>query len=205
MSAKKNFNYFDEFRNQVSLSKLAAEQLNQLLNDYHDVSLRADLVHNTEHEGDKKLREIMNELNVSFITPIDREDIVSLANAIDDITDSIEDVANLFDMFVITEVRPEAKALAELIVQGCGCLYDAINEFADFKDSKRLRELVRKVNQVEAEADRTHRSVIKTMCTSNISPMEFIIWKDIYDAMETVLDYCEVTADLLDGLAIKNS
>ena len=150
-------------------------------------------------------REIMRELNRSFITPIDREDIVSIANELDDITDTIEDVANLFDIMGITHVRPEALEMARLILEGCDALYNAIAEFSQFKSSKNLNDLIIKVNHAEEEGDRTHRSVLKEMYRSEKDPITLMKWKELFDAMENVLDNCEDVADLLDGLVIKNS
>ena len=203
--ATKNYNYFDKFSQQASLCKKAAQQLMEMLENYTEVSARAEEVHNTEHVADDLLHEIMRELNQSFMTPIDREDIVSLVNALDNLTDSIEDVANLFDMLSITEVRSEALEMAKLIVDGCDALYNAINEFPHFKSSKNLKELIIKVNQVEEEGDRKHRSVIKYMYQNEKDPITLIKWKEIFDFMEDVLDNCEDVADLLDGLIIKNS
>ena len=203
--ASKNYNYFDKFVEQMSLCKKAAQQLMNMLENYNEVSAQAEEIHSTEHEADSLLHEIMSELNRSFMTPIDREDIVSLVNELDDITDSIEDVAILFDILGITQVRPEAVEMGKLILTGCEMLYDAIAEFTHFKNSKKLNELIIRVNKAEEDGDRTHRSVIKAMYQTESDPVTLIKWKEIFDAMENVLDDCEDVADLLDGLIIKNS
>jgi len=203
--ASKNYNYFDKFVEQMSLCKKAAQQLMNMLDDYNEVSARADEIHGTEHEADDLLHEIMSELNRSFITPIDREDIVSLVNELDDIADSIEDVAILFDILGITQVKPEAFEMGKLILAGCEALYDAVAEFSHFKNSKKLGDLIISVNHAEEEGDRTHRNVIKAMYQNEKDPINLMKWKEIFDAMEDVLDDCEDVADLLDGLVIKNS
>ena len=203
--AAKNYNYFDKFVQQMSLCKKAAQQLMDMIDNYTDVSTKADAIHNTEHEADDLLHEILSELNRSFITPIDREDIVNLVHHLDDIADSIEDVANLFDVFSITNIRPEALDMAKLILVGCEMLYDAIAEFAHFKNSKKLPDLVIKVNKAEEDGDKMYRNVIKAMYQTEKDPITLMKWKEIFDAMETVLDDCEDVADLLDGLTIKNS
>ena len=203
--ATKNYNYFDKFIQQMSLCKKAAQQLMKMLNNYNEITAQAEEIHTTEHEADILLHEIMDELNRSFITPIDREDIVEIVNELDNITDAIEDVANLFDILGITQVRPEALEMARLILVGCEMLCDAVAEFAHFKNSKKLHDLTIKVNKAEEDGDRTHRSVIKTMYQNEKDPITLIKWKEIFDAMEDVLDACEDVADLLDGLSIKNS
>lgn len=203
--ARTGYNYFDKFVEQMALCKKAAKQLLDMLENYTDIHAKADAIHNIEHQADTLLHDIMCELNRSFLTPIDREDIFSLVNELDDIADSIEDVANMFDMLMITTVRPEAKEMAKIILQGCETLYEAVEEFAHFKNSKKLREMIVNVNRAEEDADRMHRGVIKAMCQENMDAMEFLKWKEIFDAMESVLDDCEDVADLLDGLVIKNS
>ncbi|MCL2814126.1 MAG: DUF47 family protein [Oscillospiraceae bacterium] len=203
--AIKNYNYFNKFAAQMSLCKKAAQQLMDMLENYVDVSTKAKEIHDTEHEADILLHEIMSELNRSFMTPIDREDIVSLVNELDDITDSIEEAAILFDVLSISQVRQEALEMAKLILAGCETLYDAIAEFSHFKNSKILNELIIKVNQAEEDGDRRYRSVIKAMYQNEKEPVELMKWKEIFDAMEAVLDDCEDVADLLDGLVIKNN
>lgn len=203
--ASKNYNYFDKFVQQMSLCKKAAKQLMNMLENYTDVSVQAEGIHTVEHEADILLHEIMGELNRSFITPIDREDIVGLVNELDDIADSIEDVANLFDILGITQVRQEALEMAKLILVGCETLYDAIAEFSHFKNSKKLNEFLIRVNRAEEDGDRMHRSVIKAMYQNEKDPINLMKWKEIFDAMEDVLDDCEDVADLIDGLVIKNS
>ena len=203
--ATKNYNYFDKFTQMMSLSKKAAQQLMNMLTNYTDVSAQAADIHATEHEADLLLHEILSELNRSFITPIDREDILSLVHELDDVVDSIESVANLFDVLSITQIRPEALEMAKLILEGCEALYAAVAEFAHFKKSKTIKELTIKVNNVEEEGDRVHRSVIKAMYQSERDILTLIKWKEIFDAMEEVMDDCEDIADLIDGLIIKNS
>jgi predicted phosphate transport protein (TIGR00153 family) len=203
--AKKNYDFFEQFENQMLLCKKSAAQLVDMLEDYTDIHQKAEEIHATEHQADTCLHELMVELNRSFITPIDREDIVQLANELDDITDSIEDVANLFDMLSIEEVKPEAKDLSRLIYDGCEALAALVSEFPRFKNSKNLNELIIKVNKVEESGDVMHRSIIKEMYKSEKNAIELMKWKEIIDTMENVLDNCEDVADLLDGLVIKNS
>ena len=203
--ATKEYNYFDQFVQQMSLCKKAAQQLMSMIENYTNITAQADEIHDTEHTADTLVHEILEELNRSFITPIDREDIVSLVNKLDDITDSIEDVANLFDMLSITQIKPEALEMAKLILAGCETLFDAISEFTHYKNSKTLRDLTVEVNKAEEEGDRTHRSFIKALYQMETDPINLMKWKEIFDMMEKVLDDCEDVADLLDGLVIKNT
>ena len=201
----KRYNYFAKFVQQTSLCKKAAQQLMDALENYTDISAKAAAIHDTEHEADMLLHEIMGELNRSFITPIDREDIVSLVNTLDDVADSIEDVATLFDVLSIAQVIPQAIEMTKLILECCVTLFDAVSEFEHFKDSKALSALTIRVNRIEEDGDRMHRDVIKALYKEEKDPITLMKWKEIFDKMEDVLDGCEDVADLLDGLIIKNS
>ncbi|MDR0906562.1 MAG: DUF47 family protein [Oscillospiraceae bacterium] len=203
--AKKSYNYFEQFEKQMELCERSAAQLAAMLEDYTDIHTKAEEIHATEHLADTCLHELMNELNRSFVTPIDREDIVQISNALDDITDSIEDVANMFDVMSIEVVKPEAKAMSLLIYEACQALSALVSEFPRFKNSKNIKELIVKVNRVEESGDVTYRAIIKEMFLHEKDAIELMKWKEIFETMEDVIDNCEDVAALLDGLVIKNS
>lgn len=203
--AKRDIDYFETFSKMANCSVKAAKQLQDLILNFTDITAKADRIHDTEHESDELFHDMMIELNRAFITPIDREDIIEISNKIDSITDSIEDVSNLFDMLSVTEVRPGAPKLADIIVRCCEDLTIMVDEFRSFKHSKKLNDMCISVNKLEEEGDRLHRSIIKELYTSGIDTLVIVKWKEIYDTMEQVLDLCEDVADLLSGMAIKNS
>ncbi len=201
---KKELDYFECFSNMSGASVRAAEKLVDLITDYRDVAAKADAIHTIEHESDELLHEMVVSLNKAFITPIDREDILTVADKIDSITDAIEDVANLFDMLSVTDMRPAAKELARVVLACCKSLHEQVLEFKSFKRSKKLNELGIEVNRLEGEGDGLHRAIIKELYLSGEDVLLILKWRDIYDTMEVVLDMCEDAADLLSGLAIKN-
>ena len=117
-------------------SHQAAIQLDEMMHNFTDVSRKADEIHDTEHKGDRMLHELVRALNIAFITPIDREDLIAIGHGIDSITDSIEDVANLFDMFSINKVETPALAMSELAKDITRALAEAVREFEQFRSSK---------------------------------------------------------------------
>ncbi|MGJ4849234.1 DUF47 domain-containing protein [Bacillota bacterium Meth-B3] len=201
---KKELDYFERFAEMSDAGVRAAKLLVDLIADYRDVSAKADAIHAIEHEADELFHEMAVALNRAFITPIDREDILMVAEKIDSIIDGIEDVANLFDMLSVTEVRPEARSLAEVVLKCCERLHEQVQAFRGFKNAKTLNELGIEVNCLEEEGDRLHRGIIKDLYRSGEDVLLILKWRDIYDTMETVLDMCEDVADLMSGLAIKN-
>ena len=202
---KKEPNYFEILHQMAECSYRAATQLGEMMHHYTDVTKKADLVHNTEHECDNLLHKLVHELNAAFITPIDREDLIAIGNGIDTITDTIEDVANLFDMLSIPQVEKTALEMSELSVSICKALADAVKEFEVFRNSKKLSNLVIEVNRLEEQGDVLHRSTMKALFSdSDRSFLDIMKWKEVYDTLERVYDACEDVADVLEGTAVKN-
>ena len=205
LGKKKGTNYFAVLKKMADCSCKAATLLDDLLHNYTDITAKADAVHAVEHEADNLLHGFMHELNSAFITPIDREDLMVIGNGIDTITDTIEDAANLFDMYSIKRVDKEMFAMSELTMSACTALVAAVKEFEMFRSSKKLSGLIIEVNRIEEKGDVLHRSTLKALYNdSNLSVLDIIKWKDIYDTMEHIFDTCEDVADMLEGLAIKN-
>ncbi|MFA6736935.1 MAG: DUF47 family protein [Saccharofermentanales bacterium] len=205
MTRKKNVDYFDVLITSMSYSYQAALKLEELLNDYTDVTAKAQAIHDLEHAADNECHLLIDALHIAFITPIDREDLYGMIRSIDDITDLIEDASNRFDMFSIAEVRPAAKKMSALIVRATGILKEALCEFKSFKKSKNLHSLITEVNSIEEEGDKVYRQVIKNLFTTNEDTLDIIKWKDIYDDMEDVLDACEDVANIIEGVLLKNN
>ncbi|NLU35435.1 MAG: DUF47 domain-containing protein [Clostridiales bacterium] len=202
---RKETNYFEILYKMAECSNQVAIQLDELLHNYTDVTRKVDEIHEAEHEADKLLHNLVRALNIAFITPIDREDLIAIGHGIDSITDSIEDVANLFDMYSIKEVEPAALDMSELAKDITRSLTAAVKEFEQFRSSKKLHGLIVEVNRMEEKGDVLHRSNVKALFDNNHkSDLDKIKWKDIYDSMERIYDMCEDVADIMEGIAVKN-
>jgi len=149
MAKNKDINYFEVFNNMADCMVRSARQLHDMTVNFTEVKEKADAIHAVEHEADELLHGMVSHLNRAFITPIDREDILQIANGIDNAIDAIEDVANLFDMLSIKSMMPCAQEFVSLIVKSADALSLAINEFKQYKHSKKLNMLVIDVNQIE--------------------------------------------------------
>lgn len=201
---KKEPNYFEMLSGMVDCSMRTARQLDELLRNYTDVKKKLQVLDKLEDEGDHLLHVFSDELNVAFITPIDREDLLAMGNRIDSLTDAIEQVGIKLDMLSISAIRPEILEVSSLMIEACSLLMDAMGEFKSFKNSQKLPKLVIEVNRCEEEADRLYHDGVKRLYTSDEPILEIIRWKEIFDDMEQVLDNCEDVADLLDAMALKN-
>lgn len=205
MARSKGINYFDVLIVAVTYSNQAAHALSDLMTNYVDVASKAHTIHDLEHAADNECHRLCDELNLAFVTPIDREDIYDMIKSIDDITDLIEDVANRFDMFDIKAVRTEAIRMGELVVQATTELRQAMVEFKNYKKTKNIHEMIKLVNSIEEEGDTLYREIVRDLFTKPNDVIEIIKWKDIYDDMENVLDACEDVANIIEGVIMKNN
>lgn len=202
---KKDVNYFDLFVDAARVCYKGAEQLQNLVKDNEDTLTEIAAIHEIEREGDELYHTIYDHLNRSFITPIEREDILQMARYIEETIDAIDEVAIMFNMLSINLARPEAKELVNLIVKSCKALLDATIEFKNFKRSKKLTPLLVQINHIEEEGDRLYQSAVKTLFSKETNILEVIKWENIFNTMEDVLDASENVADVMEGVIVKNS
>jgi predicted phosphate transport protein (TIGR00153 family) len=154
-----------------------------------------------EHEGDRVTRELVDLLNRTFVTPFDRDDIYNLAAAIDDVCDYVDEAAGNIAGYGVTEIRPQAKEQARVILRSAEKLDAAVNLLDGFKDaSRQLHEL----RDLEDEGDRLNRGAVAELFSSERDPLVVIRWKDIHEQLEEAVDACENAADVLEAILVKN-
>ena len=197
--------FYDLFDETIDRVEQAGIALNDLMNDYTDVVAKICLLKDIEHECDVHIHRIMKALNSSFIPPLDREDIYNIAKEMDNIVDTIEEAANSFDLFLIKEVRDEAKVMSSLILECIVELKVVVNEMRRMKKSKLLKEKIIEVNRIENEGDVIYRTAIKSLFENDTPPIEVIKWKLIFEFLEDSIDSCENVANILEGVVMKHA
>jgi len=207
MVRKKGENYFDIFVELVQYSRNAAVLLNEIVNDFKSVDLEEKMIqmHNIEHAGDVGRHRMMKKLAREFITPIEREDIVAMADAIDNVTDTIEDVMLRLYMFNFSAMREDAVKMAGIIVKCCDALKEALQEFGNFRKSQTIHKLIVEINHFEEEGDTLFGNATRNLFINEKSPIEILAWKETLDYMEKCCDACEDVADVIESVMMKNS
>jgi len=200
--APKEREFFDLFEEAGANIARAGELIERILQDWPDRgSLMRDLV-NCEHEGDRITHDIIQRLNSTFVTPIDREDIYSLASALDDIVDYIEEAGDFLGLYRIEAPMAQAQELGTVIREACQAVAGAIPRLRDFRD---IHHYTVEINRLENDGDRIVRAALASLFDHGIDPMLVIRWKDIFDRLEEAVDATERTANILEGITIKNS
>ncbi len=207
MARKKDVNYFDTFIELVEYSSKAADLLNEIMNNFNAEVLQEKIseMHEIEHTGDEARHRMIRRLAKEFITPIEREDIMALADAIDDVTDSIEDVLMHLYMFNIKKIREHALKMTEIIVKCCNALKPALHEFKNFRKSQTLHKLVVEVNFLEEEGDKLFKEAIRDLYVNCDDFKEVTAWSQTFDYLENCCDACEEVANVIENIVMKNS
>jgi hypothetical protein len=136
------------------------------------------------------------------VTPIDREDILALASALDDIVDFTEEVADYLGLYKIEAPMDQAIWLARVLKEASSQIADAIPHLRGFRDISRYTV---EVNRLENEGDRITREAVASLFDGGIDPMVVIRWKDIFERLEAAIDAAERAANIIEGIVIKNS
>ncbi len=194
--------FFDSFEEAGTNIARAGELIDRLFEAWpEERELMSELVA-CEHEGDRITHDIIQRLNQTFVTPIDREDIYALASSLDDIVDYIEEAADFLGLYRIEAPIQHAQELARILRDACAQVARAIPRLRDFGD---IHQFTVEINRLENEGDRVVRSALASLFDHGIDPMLVIRWKDIVERLEEAVDATERTANILEGILIKNS
>jgi len=202
--AKKEDKFFDMFIEVGDAICESAKIFNELMKNYENLEEKVKSLEDKEHQCDVYVHEILELINRSFITPIDREDINLIAKELDNIVDAIESAAHRFCMFDIKEVRKEAIEMADLIVNCTDVLREALCELKNMKKSKLLSQKIIEVNRIEGVGDSIFRKAIKRLFKEESDSVEIIKWKEIFEFLEDTLDTCEDVANTIEGVVTKH-
>ena len=200
--APKEREFFDLFEEAGKNIVRAAQLLEQMLETWPDHGELAHELVVCEQEGDRITHDIIQRLNQTFVTPIDREDIYALASALDDIVDFIEEVGDFLGLYRVEAPMDQAAQLSRILHESCRHVAGAIPRLRTFRD---IHHYTVEVNRLENEGDRVVRGALASLFEGGIDPMLVIRWKDIFERLEEAIDSTEHAANILEGIVIKNS
>lgn len=199
--------YFENFAASTALSKRAAAYLVECLENYDPAKIQQmlDRMHSIENSADEKKHEMNATLAKAFVTPVDREDLDMLSHRLDDVTDKIEEILQKFFIYNIQTIKPAAIVFAKHLVGACELLCELMGEFENFKKSKKIRELIVKINDVEEDCDRLYLSSVRELTANPTDALQTIFWHQIYDCLESCADACEHVSDCVETVIMKNT
>ena len=156
-----------------------------------------------EHAGDRIVSELLTTANEQFVTPIDRDDLITLAFAVDDVADAIENASELLGLYRVETPTRASLQLCELLVRATAELAQLLGRLRGLRESA---EEIRTIKAIEDDADRVARNARAGLFKDDrIDPTIVIRWKDIYEALEDAVDACETAAHRIGNILVKNS
>lgn len=205
--AKSDKFYFDNFRDITALTKKAALYLVECLKNYNTDNLETMLkeMHEFEHNADIKKHEMSEALAKAFVTPVDREDLDMLSHNLDQVADNIEEILQKFYIYNVQNIYPAAITFAENIVKACELLCELMNEFENFKKSKRIKPLIIELNDVEEECDNLYLKSMRELSVESSDVLSTVSWRKIYDSLESCADACEHVSECVGTVIMKNT
>jgi hypothetical protein len=163
---------------------------------------KADEIKEVEHKCDFLTHEIIQRLHRTFVTPLDREDIHSMARSLDDVMDAIDASAAVVRLYQIERVRPDARELARLVRASAEQVVTAMKAL---ERRSGMSEPAVEINRLENEADRVHQASLRRLFEEERDPITIIKWKEILDFLEDATDRCEDVANVLEGVVVKHA
>jgi hypothetical protein len=196
--------FFDMFEKQAAVVKEAAWQLVALTEDFTNVKEKRHAIEKLEHKGDMITHDIYEQLNRTFITPLDPEEISRLASALDEVLDYIDGSAEKMFYYNIAGTDSHMIELAKLIHLSAAEIESAVKGIRSIKDPKYIEERCIEVNRLENLADDVLAHAVTDLFKTD-DAITIIKLKDIYEHLETATDYCEDVANVLSDIAIRHS
>ena len=193
--------FFTDFQALADELKVGSRLLEQMLEPPHPLWDKADEIKEVEHKCDFLTHGIIQRLNRTFVTPLDREDIHALARSLDDVMDSIDAAATLVRLYRLDTVRFGARELAQIITSSTHQVRLALDALEKHKGI--LGHAV-EINRLENEADRVHQQAVSRLFDDEHDPLTVMKWKEALDFLEDATDRCEDVANVLEGVMVKH-
>lgn len=199
--------YFENYTECAALAKKAANYLVECLENYNPDNIEAMIkeMHVFEHNADKKKHEMNEKLAKAFVTPVEREDLDVLSHQLDNVLDTLEEVLQKLYIYNVKSIEASAIEYANNIVKGCDLLCSIMEEFENFKKSKKIRSLIIECNDIEEECDKLYLKSMRNITKNSTDVLTTIAWYKIYDCFEACADACEHVSECVGSIIMKNT
>jgi predicted phosphate transport protein (TIGR00153 family) len=197
--------FFELFNQHAELCVKGGVEMLALMSNFDDLENRVQAIEILEKQADKVTHATIDMLHKTFITPIDRDDIHKLITRMDDILDLMEDAGQTVLLYDLKQVTPEAKRLAELVLEGVEQVRDAVALLHNMKNSRQILAICEQIDRIESDADHVMRAAMSKLFRDEPDVRNLIKLKAIYELLETVTDRCEDVANIIEGIIVENA
>lgn len=201
----RNYLFYDLFEAMGQKLIICSEQVQDLLQHFENVEMKTTHIKDVEHDADVLTHELYTLINQTFVTPLDREDIVALAQRLDDVVDNLEAATTAMRVYGITEPTDAARGLADIARLQCLELAKALVILRQKGQLRRMLDQAKEINRLENEADTLYLSAMAELFKGEMASIDIIKWRDIYGYLEAATDSCEDVAHVLEGIVLKHA
>lgn len=205
LKSKKDVSIYMLLEAQAHLAVKCAEKFREMTVNFDQVKEYAKALSDLEHEGDLLTHELQNKIAATFITPLDKEDLKELSQALDDVADFIEAAAARAELYRITEVREELIELADILVDVAKMTERAVGSLRNgFSKTRALKDTLTEIHTLENASDKVFRTALGALFDEpGIDALTVMKWKELFDRIETAVDKCEDIAAIIGTILVK--
>jgi predicted phosphate transport protein (TIGR00153 family) len=196
--------FFDLFEALSRHVVSSAEHLRQLARSFPDMDTWVQRIREEEHGADELSHRALERLDLTFITPFDREDIHALVGELDDIIDNIDALAKRFQLFSVKSMEPLFEKQTDVLVRATVTLSEAVHRLRKSRKLSELKQQLIAIHHHESEGDDNHHAAIRRLFSGELETLEVVKWKELYDYVENAIDGCEDVGNTLERIVLKN-
>ena len=196
--------FFDRFDDHAATLVEIARELRAMLHEFDRLPERQARIKELEHHCDQLTHDLATETHATFVTPLDKEDIIAIASGLDDVADYADAVAVRIVLYQIPESTPEARQRADLLLETTVALQQAVSCLRSTKEHHKNINVCRDIHRLENLSDSAYRRALGTLFnTPGIDPIMVLKWKEIYERLEMAVDQCEDVSNVIESIQLK--
>jgi hypothetical protein len=158
-----------------------------------------------EHKGDEISSKLLERMDTTFVTPIEREDLLALTHALDDVVDDLDVIAERLVLYRIGKIREPFLEISSQVVEGCVLLDQLIHRLRNLSETQSIRAQIREVHNLENRVDAIYHTALAEIFNDSLDPVELIKWKELLDILESAMDRIQHAARVVGSTVMKNS
>lgn len=200
----KDMAFYNLLESQADAAVATAKEFHALANDFGRCDEHVARIEQIEREADNLTHELMNKIDATFVTPLDKEDLRALSSGMDDITDAIEAGTQRIAIYRLTEPRLDLAPMLARLVDITVATRKIVGTLRNMQNREALSPSLIRVHEIENESDKLYRKALTDLFNApNPDPLNVIKWKEIYDRIEIAVDKCESVADIIESVVVK--
>jgi uncharacterized protein len=201
----KEYGFFEEFNKHAATCVEGATLFIEMLEHFADAAAKVQRLKDAEHRADNITHVTLEMLHKTFITPFDRDQIHELISLMDDVMDFIDGAARRIILYDVKEATPDLLELAKVLHKATLELQEAVKGLRNMKNAKKIMEHCITINQLENDGDAIRDAAVAKLFKEHKDTLSVLIWREIYENVETAIDRCEDVANVIEGVVLENA